>query len=56
MTTPYPHLLEGWKHETMLGRVGEPEDMVGACIFLASDASRYITAHDLVIDGGKTMF
>ena len=56
MTTPYPDILESWKQETMLGRVGEPEDMVGACIFLASDASKYITAHDLVVDGGKTMW
>lgn len=56
MTTPYPELLEAWKAETMLGRVAEPGDMVGACVFLASDASKYITAHDLVIDGGKTMW
>jgi NAD(P)-dependent dehydrogenase (short-subunit alcohol dehydrogenase family) len=56
MTTLYPDLLETWKKETMLGRVGEAEDMVGACIFLASNASRYITAHDLVVDGGKTMW
>ncbi|KAJ9614433.1 hypothetical protein H2200_002569 [Cladophialophora chaetospira] len=56
MTTPYPDLLDSWKKETMLGRVGNPGDMVGACIFLASDASKYITAHDLVVDGGKTMW
>ncbi|KIY00060.1 uncharacterized protein Z520_03745 [Fonsecaea multimorphosa CBS 102226] len=56
MTAPYPDLLESWKKETMLGRVGSPEDMMGACIFLASDASKYITAHDLVVDGGKTMW
>lgn len=38
-----------------LGRVGEPEDLIGACIFLASDASNYITGHLLMIDGGHTI-
>lgn len=37
---------------TMLKRWGEPEDIVGPAIFLASDASRYMTAQDLYIDGG----
>ena len=36
----------------MLGRWGKPEDLVGACIFLISDASQYITGQDIYIDGG----
>lgn len=36
----------------MLGRWGQPQDMVGPCIFLASAASGYITATDLYVDGG----
>ena len=39
------------KH-TMLGRWGEKDDLVGPCIFLASDASSYITGQDVYVDGG----
>lgn len=52
MTAPFPHLLESWKDEVMLGRVAEPDDIKGACVFLASDASSYCTGSDIVVDGG----
>ncbi|KAJ5782076.1 hypothetical protein N7457_003850, partial [Penicillium paradoxum] len=39
MTASFPHLLDGWKSEAMNGRIAEPEDIMGACVFLASDAS-----------------
>ena len=35
-----------------LGRVGEPEDVADACLFLASDAARWITGAHLIVDGG----
>jgi NAD(P)-dependent dehydrogenase (short-subunit alcohol dehydrogenase family) len=35
-----------------LARLGEPDDIVGACVFLASRAGRYVTAAELVVDGG----
>jgi NAD(P)-dependent dehydrogenase (short-subunit alcohol dehydrogenase family) len=37
---------------TCLGRVGTPDDVAGAFVFLASDDARYITAADLRVDGG----
>ncbi|KAH8895660.1 short chain dehydrogenase [Thozetella sp. PMI_491] len=54
MTAPFPHLLESWKDEIMNGRVAEPDDIKGACVFLASDASRYCTGTDILVDGGVT--
>jgi NAD(P)-dependent dehydrogenase (short-subunit alcohol dehydrogenase family) len=35
-----------------LRRIGEPDDIAGPILFLASDAARYITGTSLVIDGG----
>ncbi len=35
-----------------LGRVGEPEDLAGPAVFLASDDASYITGHLIVVDGG----
>jgi NAD(P)-dependent dehydrogenase (short-subunit alcohol dehydrogenase family) len=37
-----------------MGRFGQPDDLVGACVFLASDEARYVTGATLVVDGGYT--
>ncbi|KAF8473531.1 putative short chain dehydrogenase [Kalaharituber pfeilii] len=41
-----------WPQENMLGRLSKPEEYRGAAVFLLSDASSYMTASDLIIDGG----
>jgi NAD(P)-dependent dehydrogenase (short-subunit alcohol dehydrogenase family) len=33
-------------------RIGQPEDMVGACIFLASDAASFVNGAQILVDGG----
>jgi NAD(P)-dependent dehydrogenase (short-subunit alcohol dehydrogenase family) len=41
---------------TCLKRLGEPEDIAGVAVFLASDAARYITGQMLLVDGGTSIF
>jgi 3-oxoacyl-[acyl-carrier protein] reductase len=38
-----------------LGRLGEPQDIANAMLFLASDAARYITGQTIIVDGGATL-
>lgn len=47
-------LFPMWESLTPMGRLGEPEELRGAVLYLASDASSYMTGHDLVVDGGYT--
>lgn len=46
--------IKKYERKTPLGRMGQPEDIAGPVIFLASDSSSYITGQILIVDGGWT--
>lgn len=48
----WPEGVTAWREGCPLGRVGEPDDVADACLFLASPAARWITGTTLVVDGG----
>ncbi|MEJ2040813.1 MAG: glucose 1-dehydrogenase [Desulfosarcinaceae bacterium] len=49
-----PELAKKYAAAVPLGRIGMPEDMVGAVIFLASDAAGFVTGQTIYVDGGLT--
>ena len=53
MTQVLPeNIIENWKNNIPLKRIGKSEDVANACIFLASELSDYITGQVIQVDGG----
>jgi NAD(P)-dependent dehydrogenase (short-subunit alcohol dehydrogenase family) len=50
-----PQTLKAVTATTPLGRIGEPDEIAGAAVFLASKASSFITGQIIVVDGGATI-
>ncbi|WVR05655.1 hypothetical protein IAU60_002677 [Kwoniella sp. DSM 27419] len=49
-----PALHKEWLHRIPMGRLADPSDLKGAVVYLASDASKYTTGSEIVVDGGYT--
>ena len=54
--TSHPDFVERLAQKVPMGRVGRPDEIVGAVVFLASNAASYVTGHTLVVDGGWTIW
>ena len=52
----HPEVIEGFREQIPMGDFGQPEDLGPLAVYLASDASRYMTGASLVIDGGYTLW
>ncbi len=49
-----PELYKAWNSQIPVGRMGTPQELRGLAVYLASDASSYMTGSDVIIDGGFT--
>jgi NAD(P)-dependent dehydrogenase (short-subunit alcohol dehydrogenase family) len=52
VTRDNPERLQSFMTRIPMGRLGQPEDLVGPVIFLASDMARYVTGITLAVNGG----
>lgn len=52
--TNYEEVRDKTAELSPLNRMGQPQDLAGACLFLCSDKASWITGHTLLIDGGTT--
>ena len=50
-----PEVRRNYEHRIPLGRIASADEIADPILFLASDASRYLTGHELVVDGGMVL-
>lgn len=50
-----PEVTRAYEERIALGRIAAPEDIADAIVFLASDAARYVTGQELIVDGGLAL-
>jgi NAD(P)-dependent dehydrogenase (short-subunit alcohol dehydrogenase family) len=50
-----PEVRRNYEERIPMGRLGTPEEVADTILFLASDAARYMTGQELVVDGGLTI-
>lgn len=51
-----PKARKAIENSNCVGRLGQPDDVAGLAVFLASDAARFITGQTILVDGGSTIF
>jgi NAD(P)-dependent dehydrogenase (short-subunit alcohol dehydrogenase family) len=51
-----PFFVKNYEHKTPMARMAQVDDLIGAILFLASEDAKYINGHNLVVDGGFTVW
>ena len=52
----HPDFIDRLSKKVPMGRIGSPQEIAGPVLFLLSDASSFVTGHNLVVDGGWTVW
>ena len=56
MQNTQPEWFNGWMEQTPMGRAGRPDELGPVAVFLASEASSFVTGSNVVADGGFTIW